>query len=214
MQSTLLSRHRRELLTLQGDCWVMRYLQVILLALTLLFAGCTLKYQKTGTPVTPPAESAVQQAATALAKPIPGNNSSSQIALPPLPAEAPLQLGTLPALPPSPLSENSSVTRALEILHSSLPTIHYYYSPSCPYSIRVSPQIEKLMEKYAGKIQWEKFDVLTQEGYDAFDRMINENGLGNSSRVVPIVVAGNRTFIGIEEISNGLDKQAEMLSAG
>ncbi len=94
---------------------------------------------------------------------------------------------------------------------SSLPAVYFYYSPLCPYSLRVSPQIEKLQEKYSGRVQWKKFDVLTQEGYDAFDAMEKAKGFGNSSRVVPIVVAGNMTMIGIDEISSGLEKQVAAL---
>jgi hypothetical protein len=62
--------------------------------------------------------------------------------------------------------------------------------------------------KYANGSQWHAFDVLTLEGYGAFDRMAGENNLSNSSRVVPLVVIGKpegkRMLFGIVEISQGL----------
>ncbi len=91
--------------------------------------------------------------------------------------------------------------------------VDYYFSPLCPFSNSLSPKIRELQSEYANGSQWHAFDVLSLEGYGAFDSMALENSLSNSSRVVPLVVIGKpegkRMFFGIVEISQGLQGELQ-----
>ncbi|VVC00893.1 Uncharacterised protein [uncultured archaeon] len=101
----------------------------------------------------------------------------------------------------SPPSANSS---SIRIQHPERLQIYYYYLPNCPYCLRISPKLSELELKYGNTTEWHRVDVNTVDGYSLFDSMIRAHNLTSSSKVVPFVTAGGRTFIGIEEINSTL----------
>jgi len=88
----------------------------------------------------------------------------------------------------------------------------YFYSPNCAYCNRVAPLIQALQSQFSNSTAWGSYNVLTPEGYAAFDQMAKKLNLPNSSRVVPLVVAGNRTFVGEPEINSSLSNSLANLT--
>ena len=82
----------------------------------------------------------------------------------------------------------------------------YFYSPSCPYCGKIAPLIEAMQSQFSNSTSWNSHNVLTPEGYEAFDQMAKRLNLSNSNRVVPIVVAGNQALIGEPEINSSLER--------
>ena len=160
----------------------------VLLALSILLFGCIAGQQK--------------QSEQNISGTVSGNNGT------PLPAK----LNETPAMPVIPPNNGSTgnvspvnFTNSSSILHPDRLQVYYYYSRYCGYCRLTAPIVEAEEGKFGNSTEWHKFDVYTQEGYNEFDRMALSRNLSNSSRVVPILIAGGKMLIGFPEINSTLD---------
>jgi len=98
------------------------------------------------------------------------------------------------------LLSNSTFTNASQNYSGKLNT-SYFYSPNCAYCRQIAPLIENLQKQFQNNTTWGAYNVMTPEGYAAFEQMAKKFNLPNSSRVAPLVAAGNQSLIGGPEIN-------------
>lgn len=122
-------------------------------------------------------------------------SANEQAKLPPVPP---------PPLPPIAAPEQISSSQARA-------TVTFYHSPYCPYSSRLRPILDSLMEKYGRSVEWEYVDATSEDGFAAFDAMLREKGLSAAYRAVPFVTVGNEKFIGIDETSTKIEPYLDSL---
>lgn len=130
-----------------------------------------------------------------------GQNSSSPLPLPDAPAIALSNNTSTQVTAPSPESAEA-ITSEISIARPGQPQVYFYYSTYCPYSLSILPQVQKQQARFENFTEWHSFNVFTQQGYYFFDKMLAERNLSGTSRVVPILIVGDRVMVGIQEINS------------
>ena len=95
---------------------------------------------------------------------------------------------------------------AFQAEHPERQQVYFFYSPLCPYSIRVKPNVTMQEEKFANSTEWHTVNVLEPEGYAFFEKTARVKGLSKSEMVVPIIFLGKHKLVGLQEIEQLLSK--------
>ncbi len=100
-----------------------------------------------------------------------------------------------------PINDSDAILAdAFQAEHPERLQVYFFYSPLCPYSIRVKPNVTLQEERFANSTEWHAVNVLEPEGYAFFEKTIREKGLSKPEMVVPIIFAGKHKLVGLQEI--------------
>lgn len=106
-----------------------------------------------------------------------------------------------------PINDSEAILAdAFQAEHPERLQAYFFYSPLCPYSLRVKPNITMQGEKFANSTEWHTVNVLEPEGYAFFEKTAREKGLSKPEMVVPIIFAGKHKLVGLQEIEQLLSK--------
>ena len=95
----------------------------------------------------------------------------------------------------------------------SLPTIYYYHSTMCAISKAVRPTVDSIHEKFNKSVVWKEFNVVNLQGLTAFNKHTDEFNIPNESRLIPMLIIGNKHFVGIESINGSIPINETVVSA-
>lgn len=106
-----------------------------------------------------------------------------------------------------PINDSDAILAdAFQAEHPERLQVYFFYSPLCPYSIRVKPGVAIQEERFANATEWHTVNVLEPEGYAFFEKTAREKGLSRPEMVVPIIFAGRHKLVGLQEIEQLLPK--------
>ncbi len=106
-----------------------------------------------------------------------------------------------------PINDSDAILAdAFQAQHPERLQVYFFYSPLCPYSLRVKPNVTLQEERFANTTEWHTINVLEPEGFAFFEKTIREKGLSKPDMVVPIIFAGKHKLVGLQEIEQLLQK--------
>lgn len=106
-----------------------------------------------------------------------------------------------------PINDSDAILAdAFQAEHPERLQVYFFYSPLCPYSLRVKPNVALQEERFANITEWHTINVLEPEGFAFFEKTIREKGLSKPDMVVPIIFAGKHKLVGLQEIGQLLPK--------
>ena len=79
--------------------------------------------------------------------------------------------------------------------------VYFFYSPLCPFSNRVLPNVTILEQEFQNSTEWHDVNVLEPEGFAFFEKTAKEKGLSKGDMVVPLMFAGKYRLVGFQAIS-------------
>jgi hypothetical protein len=89
-----------------------------------------------------------------------------------------------------------------DVLHPERAQVYFFYSPFCPYSMRVAPNVSAQAAIYSNSTEWHRINVMNSDGYYFFENMTQEYGIPRSGMVVPMIFVGGYNLVGLQEISD------------
>lgn len=87
------------------------------------------------------------------------------------------------------------------VSYSLIPSVDYFFSPSCFACKNVSAVISLMRNESIGKINWIDHNINTQKGLDEFNQFAIKLNFSNEQRVVPLFVYNNKILKGTWEIN-------------
>ncbi len=82
--------------------------------------------------------------------------------------------------------------------------VYYFFSPRCVASVAIRPVISSLEAKYTD-VDWQEYDITTQNGTLAYIEFANENNLSAKQRLVPQVLVDGKIITDRFHINDSLE---------
>ncbi len=82
--------------------------------------------------------------------------------------------------------------------------VYYFFSPHCVASVAIRPVIDSLEAKYRN-VDWQEYDLTTQNGTLAYIEFANENNLSVKQRLVPQVLVDGKIITDRFHINDSLE---------
>jgi thiol-disulfide isomerase/thioredoxin len=98
-----------------------------------------------------------------------------------------------------------------EIIDIDVPSVHFFYTPTCPYCNQQKPIYYEIKEERSD-IQFFEHDASSQEGSALFYKMSSEAGLDKSRMGVPTIFIGKNALVGLQSKENILSAIDECLN--
>lgn len=107
---------------------------------------------------------------------------------------------------------NQDMERELVTGHEDSLCVIYFYGDGCSQCAKVKPFIDEIEQKYGDKIHLNRLELYHNlKNYQLYSQYCGIQNIEINKRGIPLVAVGNKFFMGVEQIEDGLESDIDTL---